>query len=199
MCVLRLPMLALAMLFAFAKPGLAQQAEFPKIQIVAAGEIGQRWESQIREHVQENLWVQSDIRRIDAVTNGLVSQMPACCLASPEASNTVTVCIVDGPVPACGAHVGAFDLFPEEHCGVVWASCLKPSAEAGDADADGVWLARIQKQTAFVAARLLGQHECPFWLCIMHTDETMDDLDSKARGLCPPCRDEMRSRLGLPD
>ena len=200
MFALRFPMLALAILSSFFAIGsLAQQPELSKIQIVAAGEIGHRWERQILEHVRENLWIQTDIHRIDAVTNGVVSQMPSFCLDTPATSNTVTVCIVDGPVPECGANVGAFDLYPEKQCGVVWASCLKPVAEAGDADADGVWLARIQKQTGFVAARLLGHHECPFWLCVMHTDASMDDLDSKARGLCPPCLDEMRSRLGLPD
>ncbi len=200
MCALRIPTFVLVLLSVVTR-SLAQQSEFSgsKVQILIAGEIGQRWEGQIREYFHENLWIQSDFRRIDAITNGVASHMPSCCLESPLARNTVTVCIVDGPVPACGANVGAFDLFPEQRCGVVWAACLKPEEEAGDPGADGVWLARIQKQTLFVAARLMGKIECPFWLCVMHADETIEDVDFKARGFCPPCRERMGTLVGFPN
>ena len=46
---------------------------------------------------------------------------------------------------------------------------------------------RVEKLAVAGVAMQLGMPPCPFPRCALYQHETVQDLDEKARGLCPPC------------
>jgi predicted Zn-dependent protease len=46
---------------------------------------------------------------------------------------------------------------------------------------------RVEKLAVAGVALQLGMLPCPFPRCALYQHETVQELDEKARGLCPPC------------
>jgi hypothetical protein len=190
-----LPFAVLAAL-ALAVGGTAQESPRPlsayRVHVVAVAPGASTWPQSIADFTQRALWTPADLRTVttaDSSTN--------VCSSLPAVSNAVTVCVDFGNPPASAGP--AWEFKPERRCGAVRVEALKPVEIADPVLRDSTWQLRVQKQTAFVAARLLGKIECPFMLCLMHGDQNMEDLDFKARSMCPPCEEEMLRLLGLPD
>ncbi len=57
------------------------------------------------------------------------------------------------------------------------------------------WIRRVEKESMEGLALMLGMKPCPLFTCVLCPSPTMEDLDVKGRGLCPPCMgkwDEIR-------
>lgn len=50
---------------------------------------------------------------------------------------------------------------------------------------------RVEKTALFAVCRILGLSECPFPRCVMKPCVSLEQLDLKARGLCPPCSSKL--------
>lgn len=69
---------------------------------------------------------------------------------------------------------------------VVAVDRLKP-ANADTADGKELWLRRVEKECVGGAAFVLGMPACQLIYCALYPAPTLQELDQKARGLCPPC------------
>lgn len=81
----------------------------------------------------------------------------------------------------------------------VHAALLQPVEASRDEIRRELWLRRIEKQTLFVASRMMGKASCVFPLCVMNPEDNIDAIDMKARDYCPPCMLEMGALLGWRD
>jgi hypothetical protein len=54
---------------------------------------------------------------------------------------------------------------------------------------------RVEKLAVAGVAMQLGMAPCPFPRCALYQHETVQELDEKARGLCPPCTGKLEEAL----
>jgi len=54
---------------------------------------------------------------------------------------------------------------------------------------------RVEKMAVAGVAMQLGMVPCPFPRCALYQHETVQELDEKARGLCPPCSGKLQEAL----
>lgn len=168
-----------------------------KIRIIVDPAIPLSWHSPIAAFVEEAMW--SEVHIISA-TNVAGETCVPCGEIDTETNGVTVVLCPDGQA---GEDVNTgMVMDPVRHCGTLRTGLLEPQGEdvvSGSAKTDELWLTRVQKQTGAVVARLIGLTECPFWLCVIHADASMGDVDFKGRDLCPPCLDLLRHHLGIPD
>jgi predicted Zn-dependent protease len=184
--------------FAARKPHPPARLSSSAIHLVQVGDAPSGWGEAIAPYVQDTLWTPTDYRVVAA---GSSNALDCCTTGEPASSNAVTVrIVVDDAKGSVATNWPPWELCPGQKCGVVHALALRPSPrDVGVAGGTNLWIPRIQVETAFVAARLLGEPVCTFPLCVMHGDRNLQDVDFKARNFCPPCYEKMRKLLGLPD
>jgi len=54
---------------------------------------------------------------------------------------------------------------------------------------------RVEKESMNIIGTLIGLPPCPFPLCVMHSSQSLEDLDSKGRNFCPPCHSKSQDLL----
>lgn len=85
--------------------------------------------------------------------------------------------------------------FPSDRVALLNIRALRSSDLSSD-EGKEQFSRRIEKQALFAVASVLGLESCPFPLCVMRIVESEGDLDSKARGFCPPCQEKVDKMLG---
>jgi hypothetical protein len=65
---------------------------------------------------------------------------------------------------------------------------LRPGEEPGSEQQDEQYIRRVEKETVQLVALLLGLEICPLPRCALSIWRNEQELDEKARELCPPCR-----------
>lgn len=78
--------------------------------------------------------------------------------------------------------------------------------DMGTAEAKEKFARRVEKEAISGAARHLGMPPCPFLYCALYEAAGLEELDVKARVLCPPCSGKLpgmirkyQARKNLPD
>ena len=61
--------------------------------------------------------------------------------------------------------------------------------------AEDLWMFRIDKEVVGGVATALGLPSCPFIRCALYPAGTVEELDAKARSLCPACMQKLEERL----
>lgn len=79
-----------------------------------------------------------------------------------------------------------------ERC--VKVSQLKEGLENSSADNE-TYLRRLEKESLFRVGKQLGLPPCTFLWCAMYPAFDLQELDQKARDLCPPCQGLLQSLM----
>lgn len=58
-----------------------------------------------------------------------------------------------------------------------------------------IYARRLEKESVNGLARMLYMPPCPFPQCALYEYTSVDELDKKARGLCPPCSEKLQEMI----
>jgi hypothetical protein len=78
-------------------------------------------------------------------------------------------------------------VFVSHHVALLNIWGLKPGDGSKQEDVDEQYGRRVEKEVVQLTARLLGLQTCPLPRCALSDWSSEEELDSKARELCPPC------------
>lgn len=195
----KLSIIALLVLVA---AGVHAQAETsgdnPVILVLATEEADSAWLTGLKQYVADELLVPVQLGHlvVPSATNNedTVQQLLA---ANPAPQpNVIRLIVLDDPLLGIESRLRMVDA---ERAAIVNLAAWKPAVLPDGSSAVDEWRGRADRQFIHAGGRLLGMPVCPLPLCVLQDDMQEITLDQCSRGLCPPCREQLRARLGLPD
>lgn len=192
-------LLPLLMMSVMVTTSMAQESKapavLPRFSIVAIGDFDAEWVQALAVYVKDSLGVAATSRLVTdveepqgpAIAKELLGRFPA------ADENELRLFLVDAPRLV---DEPAINLLFAQRAAVINAAAWTPAPV--DHIALDVWRARVDRQFVFAGGRLLGMPACALPLCALHDDISAAGTEIKARGLCPPCSDRLREKLGLP-
>ena len=177
--------LAAGLAIAITVPAFASD-ESKVVALVAAGDLDAALVKRIAGHIQEHLVTAPRILpRTTAVgADSLAGEAKA---LEPLKADDVAVLI--GLVDAAATVKSHGETDPKKGIGIINVTALSQ----GDPDDEKLGR-RLDKESLRAVALLTGMSPCPLPLCALWHYKTLDQLDSKGRNLCLPCRGEFLKR-----
>jgi hypothetical protein len=166
-----------------------QTAAPGKIGIVTAGKI----DKVLAERV--SAWVAQNIAPVEALGSVKVKSLDSMETARAKAQDAygtnrlATLVLTWGIAPHGPTHG-----LVSNRVAVIDVDMLKP-ADMKAKDAGETFARRVEKDAVAATAYAMGLPACNFILCALKPAETIEEMDTKGRGLCPPCMQKLEDLL----
>jgi hypothetical protein len=171
--------------------------ETPAILVLAPAEADSAWLAGLKQYIADELLVTVQLGQlaVPSLTNNedIVQHLLAANTASQP--HVIRLIVLDDPSLGIESRLHIVD---GERAAIVNLAAWKPAAPQDSSLTIDVWRGRADRQFIHAGGRLLGMPVCPLPLCVLQDNMHESTLDQCSRGLCPPCRDQLRVLLGLP-